>query len=151
MNVNTVAGLENSQLHASVTAYKLNELQTLSGLPLNLKQSRKSQLAPIYNENGEIVNWRYLMESSTKDNILERENRFDLLVGVLAGSIFDKENSQEWNAKAVTALRQQYELEGNINSEMYVEIGAKSTDPEMRELWATVSYTHLTLPTNREV
>ena len=135
MDVRNQVGLENAQLQASITNAKLDNLQTVIDPSRDMSKESRSHLAPVYNDKGEIVNWRYLMQAKTKDTLLERDNRFDQVLGTLAGSIFDKVSSQESNEKAIGALREQYKEDHSYNSEAYVLVGAKSADPEMRELW----------------
>jgi hypothetical protein len=135
MDVRNNTGLGNAQLQASITNAKLDNLQTVIDPGRDMSKERRSNLAPVYNDKGQIVNWRYLMQAKTKDDLLERDNRFDQVLGTLAGSIFDKVSSQESNEKAIGALREQYREDHSYNSDAYVMVGAKSKDPEMRELW----------------
>jgi len=93
------------------------------------------QLAPIYNDQGSIVNWRYLMKEKTKDELLERNNDFSQILGTLAGSIYDKATSGEVNEDAVKALKAQYDSERLTDPDAYIEVGAQSNDAEMRQLW----------------
>ncbi len=90
---------------------------------------------PVLNAQGQSVDYRYLMQAETKDVLLERDNRFDKILGTLAGSIYDKETSAEQNRKVVEALHQQYEQEFAQRSESYVRIGPDSGDAEYREIW----------------
>jgi hypothetical protein len=89
----------------------------------------------VFNETGEIVNWRYMMAESTKNTLLERDNRFDQILGAHAGSIFDKESSAKQNKEIVTAVREQYDADYHTNPDGYILVGAKSTDPELRDTW----------------
>lgn len=135
MDVRNDTGLGNAQLQASITNMKLDNLQSVIDPGRDMSRESRSNLAPVYNDKGEIVNWRYLMQAKTKDDLLERDNRFDQVLGTLAGSIYDKVSSQESNEKAIGALREQYKEDHSYNSDAYVMVGAKSSDPEMRELW----------------
>lgn len=135
MDVRNQTGLENAQLQATITNTKMNNLRTLIDPSRDMSMERRSNLAPVFNEKGAIVNWRYLMQGSTKDSLLERDNRFDQVLGTLAGSIYDKVSSQESNKEAIEALREQYREDHAYNAEAYILVGAKSADPEMRELW----------------
>jgi len=135
VNVNTLNGLENASMQATITNEKLAAMQGMGDPRRDLSAERENHMIPVYNETGAIVNWRYMMAESTKDNLLERDNRFENLIGVIAGSIYDKETSREQNKKAVTVLREQYELEYATRKDSYVEVGDRSTDPEMRAIW----------------
>jgi hypothetical protein len=92
-------------------------------------------LAPVLNAQGDVVNYRYMMNENTKDTLLERDNRFEQLLGKMAGNIFDKEMTKEQNATAVQALKDQYDAEYATRHHSYLRVGANSTDPELREIW----------------
>lgn len=94
-----------------------------------------SKLAPILNAAGEGVNYHYLMKASTKDSILERDSRFDQVLGTHAGSIYDKESTVEHNRKAIQALKDQYDADYAENPEAYVEVSLATADKEMREIF----------------
>jgi hypothetical protein len=135
MNVNYQGGLENASMQAEISNEKLGAMQAKVDPRRDLSQQSGNHMVPVYNEMGEIVNWRYMMAEDTKNNLLERDNRFDQMLGALAGSIYDKETSQQQNLKAVQALREQYELEYATRQDSYVEVGARSSDPELRAIW----------------
>lgn len=135
MNVNTQDGLENAALQADITNEKLRALQGKRDPKRDLSNDEQNHMVPVYNEMGNIVNWRYMMAEKTKNNLLERDNRFENILGVFAGSIYDKETTQEQNLKAVKALREQFELEYATRKDSYIEVGEDSSDPEMREIW----------------
>jgi hypothetical protein len=135
MNVNYQGGLENASMQTEISNEKLGAMQAKVDPRRDLSQQSGNHMVPVYNEMGEIVNWRYMMAEDTKDNLLERDNRFEQMLGALAGSIYDKETSQQQNLKAVQALREQYELEYATRQDSYVEVGARSSDPELRAIW----------------
>ena len=93
-------------------------------------------MAPVVNANGDVVNYRYLMLESTKDALLDRDNRPDKILGTMAGSVFDKVASPVQNRKVVEALHEQYKAEFAERPESYLTVGPKSTDPQLREIWA---------------
>lgn len=133
LNVNTAEGLENASKNADILSGKAVPLAF--GPRPDLSTSKVNHMAPVVNPKGEIVNWRYLMADSTKDGVLERDNRFDRLLGALAGSIYDKETTAELNAKVVEALHEQYKADKAISPDAFLLVGPKSTDPELREVW----------------
>jgi len=96
----------------------------------------QNYLAPVFNERGDIVNWRYLMTSASRDNLLERENRFEKIMGALTSSVYDKETSRDQNKDAIKALRDQYKTEYAKDPARYVKVGAESADPDLQEIWA---------------
>lgn len=132
-NTNTYTGTLNASKQASVTNAKHAEIGTKAP-DRDLSTSREVIVAPVYDENGNVVNWSYLMSGQTKDNVLRRENRFEKVMGTLAGSVFDKKTSKEINAQVVKALYEQFD-EGKQEPWAYIEVGERVADPEMRELW----------------
>jgi hypothetical protein len=94
-------------------------------------------MAPVMNTHGEIADFRYLMTEENKDDLLDRNNDFDEILGVMAGSIFDKETTLEQNRKAVQAIKDQYDLEFTKNTKIYLRVGANDKDPEMAEIYRT--------------
>jgi len=134
MNVNTANGLANASTQADIMNAKSWALH--QGPRRDLSKVKTSYMAPVLNEQGQIVNWRYLMKDSTKDTVMQRDNRFNTVLGVLAGSIFDKETVGETNSRAMEALKEQYDFDKRLNVEGYVLIGPKSKNAEDRETWA---------------
>jgi hypothetical protein len=138
MNTNTDEGLENAQLQASITVDKAPEIRALfaSAPRRDLTKETATNLVPLLNESGEVVNWRYMMAEDTKDQVLERDNRFDRVIGALAASIFDKASVPEQNQKVVDATKQEYDEGYTKSPDSYIKIGPNSTDPAMRQIWA---------------
>jgi predicted nucleic acid-binding Zn-ribbon protein len=136
MNTNTYQGTWNASLQNSVMIAKQGELAAMaSNTNFDPTANKQVNVAPVYNDNGHVVNWAHMMGGKTKDRILKRENRFDKVMGTLAGSIIDKHKGRELNEQAITALLTQYTVEKSVTPWSYVEIGPLSSDPENRELW----------------
>jgi hypothetical protein len=95
----------------------------------------KNFLVPVFNGQGDLVNYRYMMSHAAKDSLLERDNSFEQILGVMAGNIFDKETTKAHNETAVQALYDQYKGDFAQNAASYLEIGPNSTDKESREVW----------------
>ena len=98
-------------------------------------QETTDYMTPTLNPSGVAVNYRYMMHADTKDILLERENRFDEVLGALTGSVFDKEESVVHNKKAVQVLYEDFKEGFTKKSTLYLEVSATSTDPELREIW----------------
>ena len=91
--------------------------------------------APVVNPQGAVVDYRYLMAEDNKDDLLNRDNRFDKVLGSFAGSIYDKESTKESNRKAVQALHDQYQADFALRSESYRKVGPDSADPELTDIY----------------
>lgn len=129
-------GQLNAQALASMRAAKQKGIDAMFTTK-NFDPTRvdKTYMTPLMNANGEVANYRYLMQGSTKDDVLKRDNRFENLLGTLAGNTFDKVESPVQNRKAVQALNHQYKLEFAEIPESYMKVGPTSTDPELREIY----------------
>lgn len=99
------------------------------------RRERGNHLAPVYNPAGEAVNYAYLMTHQTKDVALERNNKFEELLGKMAGATFDKEASAVQNRRAVQAMHDQYTEEYSKMPERYLVVGPASTIPSLQEAY----------------
>lgn len=98
-------------------------------------QVQDSYMVPVMNAMGQVVNYRYMMSNASRDNMLERDNRFDHLLGTMAGNTFDKVTSPEHNKTIMQALKEQYDAEQGSDAVRYFEVSATAADPELREFW----------------
>jgi hypothetical protein len=98
-------------------------------------RERGNHLAPVFNSQGEAVNYAYLMNHETKDVALERDNSFASLLGKFAGATFDKQASADQNKVAVQALHDQYLAEYAAMPERYLKVGPTSPDASLREAY----------------
>lgn len=137
MNTNTFEGAWNASLQADVMNAKQAEIADMfkPAPRKDLSKERGDSLAPVFNARGEIVNWRYLMSEKNKDSLLDRDNSFDSVLGAIAGSIYGKSTTQEQNSTVLETLKEVYDAEVATNPDSFIEVSAKSTDPEMKEIW----------------
>ena len=136
-NSNTLNGVDNAAVNAAIAQQRQADIARLfvPGPRRDLSKVKATYMSPVLSETGNTAKWRYLMQHSTKDALLRRDNSFDHVMGTMGGSIFDKQTSQETNAVAFTALKEQYDLDYAKNSQGYMLVGPKSTDPQLREIW----------------
>lgn len=140
LNTKTVSGLANAQALSAVNhghdAFDQSLMKAGSkAVRRDLSKAEDTFMAPVFNENGDIVNYRYLMNERTKDTVLERDSRFEKVLGAFAGSIYDKETSREQNRKAVEVLKEEYDESYKKTPDSFVWIGHDSLDPKMKEIW----------------
>lgn len=109
----------------------------------------KSYMTPVLNSHGTVVAWRYMMDEKTKDDVLERDHRFDQVLGSMAGSIFDKQTSVRQNTDVVEALHALYEREYSQRPQSFVRISHDSANAEHREIYRLLPDT--TQETIREI
>lgn len=120
---------------ARIANAKQAQAQLMFSMDMDPLTSNKNYMAPVINNQGEVSDYRYLMSRDVKDNILERDNRFDQILGSVAGSMLDKQTAPQQNEQAIQALFDQYDAETPEQQERYLEIGPKVADPVMRENW----------------
>jgi hypothetical protein len=138
MNLLTINGIANQMTAAAIQSHRAQAIaKTVVGNPdRDVSKEPDNFMAPLFNDSGAVANWRYLMASSTKDTLLERTNDFDKLLGTLAGTILSKPAQLEQNKIAIQTMADQYNSEYATRGNIYEEIGPKSSDPDMREIWA---------------
>ena len=140
-NTNTFTGAQNAAANADLMASRKQAIADMfkPGPRRDLSKVKANHMAPVLNERGEVVKWRYMMANTTKDSVLNRDNSFDKLLGVLAGATYDKETSREQNKTAFTALKAQYDADYVKNPEAYVLVGQGALTKEMKEIWDLLS------------
>lgn len=137
MSLYTAHGLANAAKQAQLTADALDALKQIGQRnPLrDMTQDKANAMVPLLNDQGQIVNWRYLMQENTKDMLLKRDNRFEHLLGVIDGALYDKTTTRENNVAVLQALQEEFTTNFQTRSESFVDISDSSSDPEMREIW----------------
>jgi hypothetical protein len=130
-------GVENTEQAGAITeARKQASMALFNPQPrFDPRMSKNRFMSPVLNERGEVVSWRYLMEEKVKDKLLQRNSRFDDVLGAMAGSIYDKENSVTHNREVIKALKQVYRDEYSKRPKSFVQISHDSEDPELREMY----------------
>lgn len=106
-----------------------------SGFSPRKQANTNNYMLPLMNSTGQIVDYRYVMSARNRDSMLERDNRFDHLLGVQAGATFDKVESPKQNRTALKALKEHYNQNFSHSSADFIHIAHNSTDKRMREIW----------------
>lgn len=106
-----------------------------SGFSPRKQANANNYMLPLMNSTGQIVDYRYVMSARNRDSMLERDNRFDHLLGVQAGATFDKVESPKQNRTALKALKEHYNQNFSHSSADFIHIAHSSTDKRMREIW----------------
>ncbi|MCD1628464.1 hypothetical protein [Marinobacter shengliensis] len=96
---------------------------------------KPGRLAPVYSPQGTVANFRYLMDHNTKDELLERNNRFEYVLGGMVSSQYDKLSSRDQNSMVVSALYDFYKDDYSQNSDAYVEVSLEASEPRLREAY----------------
>jgi hypothetical protein len=69
----------------------------------------------------------------TKDNVLERENRINKVIGGMAGAAVGKTKQRAQNEAGIQLLKDMEQAEYARNPDAFIEISATSDDPHIRE------------------
>lgn len=141
-NTRTTSGTNNANTNAGIAAHRAklgNRSPTRSRVDLS-KAKDISYMAPVLDDDGNVTTWAYLAQETTKDSLLRRDNRFDKVIGTLAGSILGKESGVEQNDKVIVALKEQFDLDTKKSLDSYFLVGPKTNDPERQEIWNLLPY-----------
>ena len=92
-------------------------------------------LVPVFDENGQITNYRYMMKEQNKLRILKKDTSFDAVLGATAGNIKDKYHSNKLNQELLGKLHQHYLAEYQKNPKSFVSIRPNSSKRNHREIW----------------
>lgn len=128
-------GQYNQGMMLKIARDAADDIEAMFRMPMEPAAEKRTFLVPVLNPNGKTVNYRYMMNNRTKKEVLQRDSRFDKLLGTMAGSIFDKQSTPKQNETVVKALHEQYKLEGAKRPKSFIEVSPRSPDPEMREIY----------------
>jgi hypothetical protein len=94
-------------------------------------------LVPLYNKDGEMVDFRYMMSYDEKKEHLKKREMFDETLPRMMASIEDKTNTQVINHEAVDLLYEEYmkERKNPTGDVRFVMIGPDVPSDEGKELW----------------
>lgn len=95
----------------------------------------------LYNEDGVIMDYRYIMSEATKDTLLSRNENYSEVLGALAGNVYDKTVTKPHNEQIINALKQQYDLDiAEGKADLYLRVSGRSTDKELQDLYNLLPY-----------
>lgn len=148
LDTNSVGETTDAKILTSEGAKTLKEaaLSMYSDAPIRVSGKAPIGISPVRNDDGEIKGYRYTMRSSTKDRVLDRENRVAQVMARTVSSVQDKANSQIHNGVVLDELYKMYEDDFKTKPSEFVRIGSNFNDAtisdEYAEMWAMLpSYT----------
>ena len=124
-----------SSIQAAVQPSIASQFNPDPGFDPRKAAEKNDFMLPVFNASGQIVDYRYVMGARNRDTMLERDNRFEHLLGVSAGTTYDKLTSSEQNARALEALREHYKQNFSHSSSDFIRVAHNSPDARMREIW----------------
>jgi hypothetical protein len=98
------------------------------------KETEASSLTPVYNNNGQIVDYRYEMNPALKRKVFNKKEMHDETLGHTAAATIDKVNTKGVNDKVVRAMHEIWSTEKGVNRE-FVKVGPSSKNKEDRDMW----------------
>lgn len=118
-----------------VTKRKLTKHSPSVGYRPEVKAKDGAALVPVFNDQGTITDWRYMMLEQHKDELLERNNQAHVVLGNMAGHAYDKVAAADLNRTIIDALHMQYQEDIGLRDNAYIVFGPNSSDPEIRETY----------------
>jgi hypothetical protein len=101
----------------------------------DIEMENISNLVPVLDDKGNIVNYRYMMSEETKTNVLGKQDLAHESLGKMFASIEDRVNTKEVNRDVIKSLMAEYEKYRNNKSYRFIELSPYSRDEEGRRMW----------------
>ena len=101
----------------------------------NVEFKAGTYTSPVFNPDGKVTDWNYLMTGNTKDAFLERDTRIDEVLPKMIADLDAKPKVKEENLKVVEAFYEQFKEDYQDNQSNYVSIGPRSQDERYREMY----------------
>jgi len=113
----------------------LNDMFTQPMKPLDPRVPIPNYAIPAVDDLGHVTEYRYMMSEENKNTLLEKHNEYDAVMGAMAGQIVDKPNTSMINDRLINALKDMYDAEYPLRSNMYVEVSPFASDERYRNIY----------------
>lgn len=97
-----------------------------------------------YDPEGAIINVHYEMRGSTRDKYLERDNNFDVLMGMYAYGINTTPVIREQQKNVAKALYEDFKSSYKREPHLFMVLDPKSKDPKIQEMYRMMPYSFRT-------
>jgi len=94
-----------------------------------------SNLSPVVDGNGNIVQYRYEMPEKLKSSLMQKDYTFSTLMGRMAASVEAKPAAKKGNSELVKMIHEDWTESGSEDPKQFVTVGLNSSDPKHRELY----------------
>jgi hypothetical protein len=101
-----------------------------------------SNMVPVYNKDGKVITYRYMMSKAEKKNLLAQDTRANLVLGQMYANNMDKVSSGEMNKKVINTVLEDMEdnyIPGKTygkNGKEYIMVGPDGVvDDKYKEMW----------------
>jgi hypothetical protein len=139
VDVNRVWGHEEPEAAAKIDVLDINRrkakyIKQMHASPVS-PSSTENHMIPVFNPDGKIVDWRYMMSEANKDELLQKDNHAASVLGGMAGNIVDKVESEKINKELVDLIYDYHTKEKGKRDSAYVKVGVDSSEDSLREIW----------------
>ena len=100
----------------------------------------KTLMVPLVDEQGKLVNARYMANTDMRNNVLKRNNNFAYLLSKQVGTTYEKLASKEQNNTGIKALKDLYDVQYTKSPKDYYFVGLNSTDKEYKGVYMGLPY-----------
>lgn len=90
---------------------------------------------PVYGLNGQVIDFRYVMDDKTKNSLLKKENKLDKVLPATVANIETVPLIEEQNNKVIDSVYKTFNQFYTGNENEFVEISPYAADDELREHW----------------
>lgn len=126
-----------SPLQKSIRLDKFNR-EALRGQTFDPRVEDKAgevYAVPNYDQYGEAYEYRYLMQDSVRDTVLNRNMDFMEVMGYTKSRIASKTDTTTHNPQIVDFLYESWNSESDRYPDAFIRIAPDSPNPELAELW----------------
>jgi len=93
-------------------------------------------MVPVYNEDKEVVNFRYIMSEANKREHMKKRDHFDEVLPAGLASIEDKVNTKPMNREVIDLLKKEWIAFADNEDTRFVEVGPAAKTEAGKEMWS---------------
>lgn len=97
-------------------------------------QNNGENLVPVFDGQGRISDFRYMMSEKNKQEIMKKEDPYDRVLPRMFASITDRANTKEINRDVVRLLKQEWDGLKNSKAHRFIEI-SENAGQDAKEMW----------------
>lgn len=124
--------ITNTPVDEIIAYYKTTVAAQVSTRPT---ATNKVSMTPIRNLDNKIVGFRYMMNESTKDSVLQKNNSFEQVMGAMEADLSIKPAAKEINTNIIKALYKDYKANYLKDPNAYVAVSPRTVDKELQDIY----------------
>ena len=94
-----------------------------------------SNMVPVLNSNGDIVDYRYMMSEKNKQKILKKKDPFDKVLPRMFASITDRNSTKTINSDVADLLWKEYDGLKDSRAHKFVQVGRYASTKAGKDMW----------------